>query len=107
MYNVQVEIVDTPILQLLFANRLNPVTVVERIPELGDEKEIGTLDDAFLDGSGNSLAGFLFVAVILMADEPQIIWDDIRDIDTHRTLHRKDDNLILWHCRLGRHMYHC
>ena len=62
--NVQVEIVDAPVCELLFADRPDPVVVVEGIPELGDEEEVGTFDYPFFDGSRDALAGLLFVAVV-------------------------------------------
>lgn len=63
--NVQVEVVDAPVAELLLADRLDSVAVVERIPELGDEEEVFALDEAFLDGAGDTLARLYFVAIIL------------------------------------------
>lgn len=62
--DVQVEVVKTPVLELLLADGLDALWIVERVPELGDEEEVLTLDDAFLDGAGNTLAGLLLVAVV-------------------------------------------
>lgn len=64
MHDVQVEVVDSPIGELLAADGLNLLAVVEGVPELGDEEEVFALDDAFLDGSSDSFAGFLLVAVV-------------------------------------------
>ena len=38
--------------------------VVKRVPELGDQEEVGAFDYAFFDGAGDALAGFLFIAVV-------------------------------------------
>ena len=38
--DVQVEVVDAPVAELLLADGLDAVAVVERIPELGDEEEV-------------------------------------------------------------------
>ena len=62
--NVEVEIVDTPVFELLFADGLDAIMVVEGVPEFGYEEEIGAFDNAFFDGAGDTLAGFLFVAVV-------------------------------------------
>ena len=42
--NVEVKVVDAPILKLLFANGLDTVMIVEGIPELRDKEEVGALD---------------------------------------------------------------
>ena len=64
MNEVEVEIVDAPVCELLAADGLDSVAVVEGVPELGDEEKIFALDEAFFDGAGHAFAGFLFVAVI-------------------------------------------
>lgn len=62
--DVEVKVIDAPILELLFADGLDTVMVVERVPELRDKEEVGALDYAFFDGAGDALAGFLFVSVV-------------------------------------------
>ena len=62
--DVEVEVVDAPVLELLFADWLDAVVVVVSVPEFGDEEEVGAFDYAFFDGAGDALAGFLFVAVV-------------------------------------------
>ena len=64
MDDVEIEIVNAPILELLFADGLNAVVVVEGVPEFGDEEEVGAFDYAFFDGACDTLARFLFVAVV-------------------------------------------
>lgn len=64
MYEVEVEIVNPPILQLLLADRPDPLAVVERVPELTDQEEVLALDEAILDCSGYTLASLLLVAVV-------------------------------------------
>lgn len=56
MNDVEVEVVDAPILELLFADGFDVLVVVEGIPEFGDEKEIFSLHYTFLDGACNTLA---------------------------------------------------
>ena len=65
MDNVQVEVVDAPVVELLLADRLDAVAVVEGVPQLGDEEEVFALDEAVLDGAGDALARLHFVAVVL------------------------------------------
>lgn len=62
--DVEVEVVDTPVLELLFADRLDSVVVVEGVPEFGDKEEVGAFDYAFFDGASDALAAFLLVAVV-------------------------------------------
>jgi hypothetical protein len=38
--------------------------VVEGIPEFGDEEEVRAFDETIFYGSGDTLTGFYFVAVI-------------------------------------------
>ena len=64
MDDVEVEVVDAPVLELLFANGLDAVVVVISVPEFGDEEEVGAFDYAFFNGAGDALAGFFFVAVV-------------------------------------------
>ena len=56
MDDVEVEVVDAPVLELLFADGLDAVVVVVGVPEFGDEKEIFSLHYAFLYGAGDTLA---------------------------------------------------
>ena len=79
--NVEVKVVDAPILKLLFADGLDAVMVVERVPELGDEEEVGTLDYAFFDGASDALAAFLFVSVV---------WKEISLASARRFALRRD-----------------
>jgi len=64
VHDVQVEIVDSPVCKLLSADGLDGMGVVEGVPELGDEEEIGALYEAFFYGAGDALAGFGFIAVV-------------------------------------------
>ena len=64
MDDVEVKIVNPPVLELLLADWLDAVMVVKGIPELGDEEEIRAFDYPFFDGARNTLARFLFIAVI-------------------------------------------
>jgi len=56
--------VKYPVLELLLADGLDTLLLVERVPELGDNEEVFTLYNALLDGTGNTLSGLLLVSVI-------------------------------------------
>ena len=60
---LEVEVVDAPVLKLVFANGCNALGVVEGVPELGDEEEIRATDEAFFYGARDTEADFEFVAV--------------------------------------------
>lgn len=64
MNDVEIEVVDAPVLELLFADGLDAVVVVVGVPQFGDEEEIFSLHYTFFDGAGDTLAGFDFVAVV-------------------------------------------
>ena len=64
VHDVQVEVFDAPVSQLLAADGLDAVALVETVPQLGNNEEILALDDALLDGAGDTLATFNFVAVV-------------------------------------------
>jgi hypothetical protein len=64
VHNVQVEVVNTPVGKLLAGNGLDAVAVVEAVPQLGDDEEVLALDNALLNGAGDSLASLDFVAVV-------------------------------------------
>lgn len=61
---VQVEVVDTPVRKLLAADGLDLVALVEGVPQLGNDEEILALHNAFLDGTGNTLASLNLIAVV-------------------------------------------
>jgi len=64
VHNVKIEVVDTPVSELLAADRLDAVTVVEAVPELRGNEELLALYEAFFYGACNALSGFDFVAVV-------------------------------------------
>lgn len=64
MHDVQVEVVDVPVGELLAADGLDFVAVVEAVPELGDDEEVLTLDETILDGAGDTLTALDLVAVV-------------------------------------------
>ena len=68
MHDVEVEVIEAPILELLFADRFDPGAVVKGVPQFGDEEEVGAFDEAVFDGASDALAGFDFVT---------IVWDNI------------------------------
>lgn len=64
VHDVEVEIVDAPVCELLLGDGGYARAVVEGVPELGDEEEVGALYEAVFDGSRDALAGFFFIAVV-------------------------------------------
>ncbi len=64
MHDVQVKVLQTPILQLLSDHRLDTLPVVEGVPELGNDEELFTLDETILDGSSDTLTGLDLISVI-------------------------------------------
>ena len=56
MDDVEVEVVDAPVVELLFADGLDVFVAVVGVPEFGDEEEIFSLHYTFLDGAGDTLA---------------------------------------------------
>lgn len=59
---------DTPVRELLLADGLDPVSVVERVPQLGDDEELLALDEAVFYGASNALSALLLIAVVWRAD---------------------------------------
>nr|POE59280.1 hypothetical protein CFP56_24549 [Quercus suber] len=68
----EVEIVDAPVGELFLGDGLDAFLVVEAVPELGDDEEVLTLDEAFVDGALDALAGLDLVAVIAGAVEETV-----------------------------------
>jgi hypothetical protein len=60
----QIKVVDTPVSELLPCDGLNLIVVVERLPELGDNEQILALYKTLLDGTCDTLPGFLLVTVV-------------------------------------------
>lgn len=60
----QIKVLKTPPLKRLFGDGDNMLTVVEGIPELRDDEEILALDEAIVDSTLHTLAGFLLVPVV-------------------------------------------
>lgn len=61
---VQVKVVNPPVLQLLLADGRNPLAIVEGVPQLADQEEVLALHQAVLDCPGHALARLLLIAVI-------------------------------------------
>lgn len=79
--DVEVEVVDAPVLELLFADWLHAVFVVEAVPELADDEELFALDEAFIEGLLDALSAFGFVAVVAGAvEEPVAGLDGVVDL---------------------------
>lgn len=60
----EVEVVDLPVGELPAGDGLDPVDVVEGLPQLGDDEELLALHQAVLDGAGDALAALLLIAVV-------------------------------------------
>lgn len=60
----EIEVLNTPISELLAGNWLDLLLVVEAVPQLGDDEKILALHQAFLDSTGNTLASLDLVSVI-------------------------------------------
>lgn len=82
MHDEEVEVVDSPVAQLLFADRFDVGVVVEGVPEFGDDEEVGAFAEAVLEGAGDALAAFGFVAVVWedgqMLDEGEFCSDVVK-----------------------------
>ena len=63
-YSDAVGRVTYPVSELLLGNGNDTLLLVERVPELGDNEEVLTLDEAVLDGTGDTLTSLLLVAVV-------------------------------------------
>ena len=61
---VEVEVLEAPVGELLLDDGLDALSIVEGVPELGDDEELLTGDEALLDGAGNTLAALDLVAVV-------------------------------------------
>lgn len=64
MHDEEIEVVDPPIGELLFGDRLDVGLVVEGVPEFGDDEEVGAFAETIFEGAGNTLAALGFVAVV-------------------------------------------
>jgi len=63
-YSKAVGRVTYPVSELLLGNGDDTLLLVERVPELGDDEEVLTLDEAVLNGAGDTLTSLLLVAVV-------------------------------------------
>lgn len=72
MDEVQIKVVDAPPLELLPRNGLDPLRLVEGVPELGNDEEILALDESLRDGALDALAALLLIAVVEGAVEKSV-----------------------------------
>lgn len=93
VHDVQVEVIDAPVSQLLAADGLDTVALVETIPQLGNNEEFLALDDALLDGAGDTLAAFDFVAVVWTAILDRSWKTSQQKVVTYRMRRQRDDIL--------------
>lgn len=80
--DVKVEVFEAPVFELLFADGLDLVAVVEGVPKFGDEEEVFALYDALFDRTGNTLAGLDLIAVVW---RNQRSLGDVQSVKTPRT----------------------
>jgi hypothetical protein len=57
--------------QLLLANRLHLLLVVEAVPQLGNNEKVLTLDETVLDRTVNAFTCFLLIAIIYERESRQ------------------------------------
>jgi len=64
VHDEKIKVVNAPVCELLSADWLYFVALVEGVPKLADEEEILALDQALLDRSGDTFSCFLLIAVV-------------------------------------------
>ena len=64
MYIIDVKVRHAPVGQGAHDRLFDVLLPVEGVPELGDDGQVLTLDDALIDGTLDTLASLLLVAVI-------------------------------------------
>jgi len=69
---IEVEVVDAPVGELLADDGLDALTIVEGVPELGDDEELLALHDTLLDGAGDTLTALDLVAIVSSAIEEAV-----------------------------------
>lgn len=65
MDEVQVNVTQTPSLVLLLCLRESMIFAMVVVPQLGDNEDFFTLDDAFLNGTLDTLTGLALVLVVI------------------------------------------
>lgn len=96
------KVVQSEVLQLLSAYRLNTLLLMESIPQLGDNEKIISFDEAVFDCSGNTLASFYFISIILKAVSICLKFE--RVVMYHKP-NRKVDSRLWWRCRHGLRLF--
>ena len=92
VHDVQIKILESEILQLLPTDRLNSFLLMEGIPELRDDEEILSFDQTIFDCSGNALACFDFVSVVLISVKERSFYRS--GSVTYHMLNRRDDTQL-------------
>jgi hypothetical protein len=72
MNEVEVDIAQTPCFVLSFRLSKGMVFLVVVVPQLGDDKDFFTLDEAFFDGTLDALSCFVLVLVVVGAVEETV-----------------------------------
>jgi hypothetical protein len=83
---IQINVSQTPDLVLGFRLGEGMVFLVVVVPELGDYEDFFTLDEAFLDGALDALAGFALVLIVVCAVEEAVAdFDGLRIVSLLRS----------------------
>jgi hypothetical protein len=76
MDQVEIDVAQTPCLVLRFGLRESVFFAVVVVPELGDDEDILTLDESFVDGTLDTLSCFSLVLVVVSTIEETIAYFD-------------------------------
>ncbi len=99
----EVEVLKTPVGQLLEGNWLDVLLLVEGVPQLGDDEELLALDQALIDGAGDTLTSLLLVAVVAGTIEETVTGLDgvVDSIGTGVVVDLPETEANLWHLIAG------
>ena len=76
MDQIKINVTQPPCFVLRFGLRQSVLLAVVVVPKLGDDEDIFTLDESFVDGSLDALSCFFFVLVVVGAIEETVAYFD-------------------------------
>lgn len=76
MDQIEVQITQPPGFVLRLGLRESVFFAVVVVPELGDDEDVFTLDESFVDGTLDTLSCFLFVLVVVSTVEETVSYFD-------------------------------
>ena len=79
MDKIKIDVTQTPGFVLRFGLRESVFFAVIVVPELGDDKDVLTLDESFIDGALDALSCFFLVLVVVCAVEETVAYFDSLD----------------------------